>query len=132
MYVENKLFRRWAVIELLRKVLILRREENDLTTMYIHYIDIHPTIVATDGKEQCRPPCKASTSQGVSPTPWLVYSSLKTRGALPPWLSDWGSSCPPSPPGSYASASTILYPYRNVWPEAVFIVVLQELQCVYM
>ena len=49
----------------------------------------------------------------MGPTPWLVYSSLKTRGALPPWLSDWGGSCPPSPPGSYASVYTSVKIIKN-------------------
>ena len=39
-------------------------------------------------------PCKASTSQSMSPTPWLIWQS-ENQGADPP----------PSPPGCYASAA---------------------------
>ena len=43
----------------------------------------YSTIVATDEKEQCKPPCKATTR--------------KSGGAEPPWFQTGGAIAPPAP-----------------------------------
>ena len=73
--------------------------------MYHNHECLHCRYVSTDEMEQCKPQCKASTNQRVSSTPGL-YSSLKTRGGSAPLLFRLGGQLPPpSPPGSYASAT---------------------------
>ena len=43
----------------------------------------------------------------------LFKIMAKFRGALPPYVLNWGGKCPPSPPGSYASA--VITDFPLIW-----------------
>ena len=76
--------------------------------------------MATDEKEQCKPPCKANTSQ----SPWLVQQSESQGGRAPLVFRLGGQLPPPSPPGSYASALLSL-----VGVASIIVVIEQSTSC---